>query len=551
MNFRKAEEEGLRRMEKLCANAFYVQERLLKELLCRNAQTEYGRKWSFSDLHTIKEYQAAVPITEYSDYEELIESRLKGEDRLITSDPVAFYCISAGSMSHPKYIPITKRDIEIHKMYQMDVVMGTIRKEMEGISERELFGKIFETGEFFLTFMPDGTMNGVRSGVLHRWLESEGAMDYSWYTSPKEVLFPEKLENMLYVKLRFALACRELTAIHGVFVHGIVRMFKYLLENWDVILEDIETGSVSECFHISAQWKAYLENHLAPDPVRAAQLRAIPLCDPDCIIVRQIWPEVKYIRLVGGSIFQSYMDEVRSFIGDLPVHYYAYAASESTIGAAYGMNQDDAYYVLIPESCFFEFIPEGDEEQTPLTFREVEVGGKYELIITTLSGLYRYAIGDVVEVTGFYGEAPIVRISYRKNQVLNIADEKMNVRQLESAIHKFESLTDCVLEGYCVDAYFEGPTPFYYVYLEVNAGDLPDEAAKLLDDCLLENCFGYKSAREMREIGMVKIALLKKGCFQAYEKFLAGKGYRMEQNKPLRILRTQEQKEYFKKEVLR
>lgn len=546
MEMGATEKKGLQRMELVCADAVRVQEEFLQELLARGSRTEYGRKYGFSAIHTVEEYQKKVPLTQYGDYEELIERQIRGEKGLLTADETVFYCISAGSTSRPKYVPITERDVMIHKIYQMDVVMDVIRREMDGLPDAKLFGKIFETGEFFRTSMPDGTMNGVRSGVLMRWLERKGGIDYSACTSPREVLFPEKLENMLYVKLRFALASRDVTAIHGVFVHGMVQMFQYLLEHWDAFLEDIETGEVSGCFSVSGQWKEYLKARLAPDAQRARELRAI---DGDAAIARRIWPGLQYIRMAGGSIFQGYMDELRRFIGDLPIHYYAYASSESTLGAVYTLRQDDARYVLIPESCFFEFLPEGERGRAPLTFREVEAGKTYELVITTLSGLYRYAMGDIVEVTGFYGQAPIIRISHRKNQVLNVADEKMDMRQLESAVQQFERRTGCALEGYCVDAEFCGSTPFYAVYLEPRSGELPDGAEALLDDCFKENCFGYRSAREMSQIGDMRTALLRKGSFAAYREFLAGKGYRMEQNKPLRILQTQEQKDFFKNEV--
>lgn len=550
MELKRAEGESLKRWDALCADAVCAQERFLGELLRRGGQTEYGRRFHFSELRGVEAYQRAVPVTEYGDYEALIERQINGEENLLSGDRAVFYCISAGSTSRPKYVPVTLRDVEIHKTYQMDVVMDTIRKELAGVPEEELFGKIFETGDFFRTFMPDGTMNGVRSGVLHRYLESEGAMDYSRYTAPKEVLFPEKPENMLYVKLRFALSCRGVTAIHGVLAHGVARLFRYLQEHWDAFLTDIKTGRVSDCFRVSARWRAYLESRLAPDPDRAAELRAVPIHNADGGSARRIWPGVKYIRFAGGSVFQTCMDEIRKFTGDLPVHHYAYAASEGTLGAAYGMNREDAYYVLIPDSCFFEFLPEGAAGETPLTFREVRAGETYELIVTTPSGLYRYAIGDVVEVTGFYGKAPVIRVSHRKNQVLNIAGEKMNARQLESAAREFEALTGCALEGYCVDAGFERPAPFYRVYLEAGAGGLPDGAAGLLDGCLANNCLGYKSAREMEELGAANITALEKGSFLAYEGFLAERGYRMEQNKPLRILRTEEQKIFFRERAV-
>lgn len=549
MDYKKAEEEGLKRLEKVCADAAAVQERLLTELLERNSQTEYGRKYKFSDIKTVQDYQTIVPVTKYSAYEELIERQINGENNLITSDPAAYYCISSGSEDKPKYVPITQRDIDIMKIYLLDVVMGTIREGMKDVPEKELFGKIFEVGEFYRTFMENGTMNGVRSGAFYRWLEAEGEMDFSWFTAPMEVFFPEKLEDMLYVKLRFALACRELTMIEGIFVHRLVRTLRFLVQNWEAFLSDIETGGVSECFRVSEEWKDYLTRNLLPDAGRAEELRAIPIHDSDCRIARRIWPELKVVCIVGGSIFESYMKELYKFIGDLPIHYNAYAASETSLGVACGIDQADARYVLIPEASFFEFVPEQDESCRPLTFQEVQVGQKYELLITTLSGLYRYAIGDVVEVVDFHGEAPVIRICYRKYHVMNLYDENMNMSQLQNAMQKYERLTGCLLEGYCVDDDPGAMMPSYLVYLETDEAKMPDTAALLMDRCLKESCLGYKNAREMRQIGDVKIALLNRGSFQAYDAFLAGKGYRTEQNKPPVILTTSEQKEFFKNAV--
>ncbi len=543
-------ETGLRRMEAVCGDAVHVQERFLTELLKRNSGTEYGRKWGFSNLHTVEDYQRQVPLSRYDDYESLIERQIGGEKGLLTADEPVFYCISAGSTSQPKYVPITRRDVTIHRIYQLDVVQDVIRKELADVPDEKLFGKIFETGEFFRTAMPDGTMNGVRSGVLMRWMESGDELDFSQYTSPREVMFPEKMENMSYIKLRFALACRDVTAIHGVFVHGMVQIFRYLLEHWDAFVKDVGSGEVSGCFGVSDSWKNYIKERLAPDPVRAEELRAAA-GSGKAGLVRRVWPKLRYIRMAGGSIFQGYMDELRLFIGDLPIHFYAFASSESTLGAVYTLREDDARYVLIPESCFFEFLPEGETGERTLTFREVEAGKSYELVVTTLSGLYRYVMGDIVEVTGFYGQAPVIRMSRRKSQVLNVADEKMDMRQLEKAMLRFECLSGYSLESYCVGTGFRGSTPFYSVYLEPKTGALPADADKLLDDCLRDSCFSYRGAREMGQIGDVQVLRLKKGAFAAYRDFLAGQGYRMEQNKPIHILQTEEQKDFFNGETER
>ena len=37
------------------------------------------------------------------------------------------------------------------------------------MDESEIFGKIFQIGEFAKTYMPDGRMNGIRSGCVYQW----------------------------------------------------------------------------------------------------------------------------------------------------------------------------------------------------------------------------------------------------------------------------------------------------------------------------------------------------------------------------------------------
>ncbi len=81
--------------------------------------------------------------------------------------------------------------------------------------------------------MPDGRMNGIRSSCVYQWLDMREGFDASDYCVPKEVLFPDRLEDMTYVKARFALAERNLTAIHGVFINRVAGMMEYILRHWE------------------------------------------------------------------------------------------------------------------------------------------------------------------------------------------------------------------------------------------------------------------------------------------------------------------------------
>lgn len=539
------EMSATREFEALCQDAVAIQEKFLLERLSENKDTEYGKLFGFEDIHSVEEYQKELPITFHYDYEAAIDRQVDGEEGLLTADKPVFYCISSGSTDSPKYVPIVEKDLQRQYFYWHDLIRETIRRQIPDATDEELFGRIFETGEFRRNFMSDGTMSGVRASALHRYLESKGEFDSNCYTAPLEVMFPDQMEDMLYVKLRFALACRDVTAIHGVFVNRVVGMFRYLVDNWDAFLSDIETGEVSDCFPVSHEWRRYLEEKLPADPERAAELRKFPKESLSKGLVRKIWPKVRYGQLIGGSMFAAYMDMLWTYVEDLPIHFFTYAASEGCFGIARNMGEEDAYYVLLPDTCFYEFLSETGDGERIYTIRDVEVGSKYEILITTLSGMYRYAIGDVVEVVGFEGQAPVVRVCYRKSQVINIADEKMNVRQLENAMRKFQRRAECSAEGYCVDGDYTKKLPRYILYLELADGKLPEDAAEILDECLMESCSGYKRDRELAELDKVFIQPVPKGAFKAYGRFVAKLGRRKEQDKPLRILITEEQKAFF------
>lgn len=538
-------EEALAAFRRVCAHAYDEQDRFLRRILSRSARTEYGERYGFAAIRDGAQYAKAVPLTEFADYDRAIDRIIAGDRNVLSAEAPVFFNISAGSTGEPKYVPLCREDIEKQHLYEDLTVCGIIREALPQYTEQELFGCVFNLGEFYLTHMPDGIMNGVRSGAYFRTAREEAAFDPRPFSAPEDVLFPEKLEDMLYVKLRFALANPEITAIHGVFVHRAVAMFRYIEEYWDELLEDMERGTVGECFEISEKWRAYLREKLPPDPRRASELRSLDRGSLTHGMLKKIWKKLRYVRVISGGAFSVFSEKLADYRGDVPLHCFAYASSESNIGIAPRLGVTDEY-VLLPDVCYFEFIPEQQMEEPKdfLSIRQVEAGKRYELVITTLSGLYRYRIGDVVEVTGFYGEAPAVKICYRKDLVISLVDERVNLMQMEKAVRLFSEETGAAVENYCVAADFEAVSPRYIVYLETG-GSLDPDAAKTLDRCLCAESFGYQSERQVNDLGCLELRRVKNGAFHAYEKLCRRQGRRTEQAKLLRVLTEEDQIRYF------
>ena len=246
------------------------------------------------------------------------------------------------------------------------------------------------------------------------------------------------------------------------------------------------------------------------------------------------------------------MEPFRKFIGNLPLHYFVYATSESNLGISLRVNDDDAYYVLLPDAAVFEFIPTEGHTGRPLKAWEVKKDGEYELVVTTLSGLYRYAVQDIVKGVDFFGNMPIISICYRKNQVMNLANENVTARQLEEAVRRLGERMGTKISEYCVGGDSEGEGGLSYImYIETGMGRSNNDkkCSEIIDDILKESSSGYKKAREEGRLNESRVVSLKRGSFISYGAYLAQQGYRMEQNKPLRIMTTEDQKQFFRKKA--
>lgn len=543
-NYGRLGREAMESLRTGAEQAAAVQTRLLAEILRQNRDTVYGKRFGFGEIRTAEEFQARVPLSGYGSYEEYILRMIGGEERVLTRDPAVYYCISSGTTGEAKYVPLTEKDLELHYTYMYGIPFGMVGEYYQDMPEAEVFGKIFQIGEFGKTYMENGVMNGIRTSCIYQWMDRDGQFDAGDYCVPKEVLFPDKLEDLLYLKVRFALAERKLRAIHGVFATRVAGTMDYIWRNWEMLLADMEIGSVDPYVNLSPRWREFAKRELPPNPVRAGELRRLSYETLRENMVQKIWPEVRYVLAVGGKFSASVSEKLRKYVGDIPIYHFAYAASEGIFGVAEKMGQADRY-ILVPACGFFEFLPQGAAEtERPRFLWELNAGERYELVFTSFSGLYRYRMGDVIEVAGWYRQTPVVQFCYRRDQVMNAVGEKSNREQLEQAIQEFALRTGGEVTGYCVREDASDIVPRYWFYLECSGVDR-SRAEELLDSCLCHANYSYQGCRQMNEIGRARISYLREGSFDLYEACLAGDGRQMGQYKRVCILDTEEKKRFF------
>ena len=186
-----------------------------------------------------------------------------------------------------------------------------------------------------------------------------------------------------------------------------------------------------------------------------------------------------------------------------------------------------------------------------LLAHEVALNTDYELIVTTLGGLCRYRIGDVVRVVGRHGTAPLVEFRYRRGQLLNLRGEKTSEPQLAAALSAtFDGRT--LMEYTTVEAIPPRGLPFYRIFIERAAGAPPlaAPAPAILDAALGRANPIYATWRAKGAIGPCQVLEVAPGSFEALRECRLGEGSSPQQLKVSRVLRSPAHEELLLARVL-
>ncbi|KAK6121480.1 hypothetical protein DH2020_044780 [Rehmannia glutinosa] len=199
----------------------------------------------------------------------------------------------------------------------------------------------------------------------------------------------------------------------------------------------------------------------------------------------------------------------------------------------------------MPFTAYFEFLPHEPDSPKPthhelVDLVNVEIGKEYEVVITTYSGLYRYRVGDILRVTGFYNSAPQFQFVRRKNVLLSIDLNKTDETELQEAVNNASLLlhdfNTSVFE-YTSYADTTNIPGHYVIYWELLAKDsaiaLRD---KVLDQCCqaMEESFNliYRQLRVSdKHIGPLEIRVVKNGTFEELMDYAISRGASINQYK--------------------
>lgn len=511
-----------RQLDIECADAININQENLKKILNDNRDTAIGKKFHFSEMKTAEEYRRNVPLCDYSDFQEYIEGMREGKENLLTVYPLNGYCITSGTEGKSKYIPITCETLLRYSDYAERYKKWIIGEPGQG---KRLFVNTFRTD-----LDKEQEKGLLVSEVCYRWFYEKGELDMERFAGGKELLFDTRTTDHLYAKVWCGILTEDIVLLESIFQYDILNFFDYFEKHWEEIIRDIENGEIPEDKEISASIrKRLLSFERKPKRLRFVEQECQKGFDG---IAKRIWPK---LRLLSGISNQAFFAEdlaLKRYTGEIPKHYFCYCSSECYIGTPAEENSFD--FVLLPNNAFYEFLPysENDDVTETVLPHECEPDQLYEVIFTNFSGLYRYRMGDVLHMKGFRKESPVFEFAFRRNQALNIAGEKISIRQLEKAVQEMEAASVQV-EAYAFGASLEQMPANYIALFVLKENKAISRLADILDAALSNVNRDYMELRSLGQLGKPAVYLADRDEYQEImESFRAEHRH----NKPLHIL---------------
>ena len=498
-------------------NADKVSEKLLMKLLKKNKNTELGKKYNFADIKNAEDYQKKVPFSVYEDYREYIDEMAEtSRQKLITAEKVEFFAKTSGTTGVMKRIPVVRKAKPAF-IKNVAIFIYFISREMK--KRGYLYGK----GLNMVEIESSVTKGGIPEGIISAYtIEKNQFLMPAITCIPSEALKCGEESDMKYIKAFYALKEKDLTYFAAVFNSNITDLVQYIIENHEILCDDIQNGKINDKIDIPSDIKEKLNQKLRPAPERADELRKIFKENPEDLM-KKIWPKLCFIMGIGSGEFSSFTGKLRKLCGNDAVFYNeTYSSSEALIAG--GMETENDDYFLLFDNGFFEFIPVEDENSRPLMLHELKVGELYEIVITNLSGLYRYRIKDVVR--------------------------KLTAEHITGAVKSFEKRTGITVNEYCIYPDTDS-IPWKIVMFIETQSDISPETAEQLG-----NIFDEELSKTNREHGrMLKIGetspsavySVQKGTFRKYREYKISKGTSQNQVKSIRVITTREQLDFFKK----
>ena len=470
-----------------------TQRRILGNLLSANAESAYGRAHRFGEIRSYAEFREHVPIVDYDDLDPWIARIMRGEQGVLTREPVTRLVPTSGSLCGRKLIPFTAAfQNEINAAIGPWIV--DLCREHPSVPFGTAYWSISpaipisadEKSAVPIGFDDDSAYLG---GFKQRLAETTFAV-------PPILRQVPDIECSRYFTLLSLLREPELRLISVWHPSFLALLLDAMPAWWEELLHDLTSGDCRRASVLPRKLRRALD--AAPQPRRANELRRVRPANP-----HTLWPHLRVVSCWGDGQAAIATGDLQRRLPHASIQSKGLLATEAFVSIPFG-----GHHPIAVTSHFFEF---ADARGETLLAHELRPGETYAVVVTTGGGLWRYRLGDLVEVDGFVGPTPSLRFLGRGGSVSDLCGEKLAetfvTRAIEAACASCEFTPRFAMLAPDADAAGRWS---YTLFAE---GESPPELPRCLDRELRKNPH-YALCRNLSQLGPLR-------CFQ-----IAGNAYR-------------------------
>ena len=447
-------------------NPINAQREVLQDLVTSAQYTEFGKKYNFSNLYTIRAFKDAVPIHEYNDLKPYIERMMQGEQNVLWNTPVYWFAKSSGTTSDKsKFIPVSEESLQDgHFKATKDVLSLYYQFNPDSAL---LTGKgLVLGGSHNINPMNNEAQYGDLSAVL---LQNTPFWGHWLRTPVLSIALMDEWENKIE-KLAESTIHENVTSISGVPTWTLV-LLKRILEI---------TGKKT---------------------------------------MAEVWPSLE-LYMHGGVSFTPYKEQFQRLIGKNINYLDLYNASEGFF-AAQGDPGQEGMLLFVDHGTFMEFMPVreyGKKDPLTIGLHDVEMGENYALVISTNGGLWRYLLGDTIQFTSLMPFR--IKVSGRLKHYINAFGEEIIIDNADRAMAIASQKTGAVVNDYtAAPVYFSNDSNGAHEWLiEFENEPASLETFTIELDAALKNINSDYEAKRHKNIALRLpiVQLMKKGIFNEW-----------------------------------
>ena len=453
-------------------NHIEAQEELLKDLLETAKKTQFGEHYGFEKIleseNIPKTFAQKVPYFDYHKINKKWWSKLHdGETDVTWPNTPSYFALSSGTTGKTsKRIPVTDEMI--------DAIKSSGIKQVLSLHNFDLPSDFFEKEIMMLGSSTDlqekdehleGEISGISASNIPFWFKG--------YYKPGEDIAK--------------------------------------IDDWD-----------ERVLHIAKNAKNWDIGALSGIPAWIELMLKKVITYHNLNNIHEIWPNLQ-VYTSGGVAFSPYEKSFNALLGKPVTVIDTYLASEGYI-ATQTRPETDAMQLNTDNGIYFEFVPMNPDyikedgslkdDAPAITLKEVELNQDYILIISTVSGAWRYLIGDTIAFTDI--EKAEIKITGRTKFFLNTVGSQLSVNKMDDAMQHLEEQFSTKISEYTICAKrFEDGEFYHSWYLGTDLNKDEKEVANTLDAFLKSANKNYKVARSKALKG-VKVNIIPVDKFYAW-----------------------------------